>query len=99
MQRTRSCLWVIAIATLLGASIEAAAQQAGGARAASGLVGKLEGFELILDPSKWPTTFHESPDLAAQVKAGKLPPVAQRVPQETRVLNPAARPAGQASRR
>src|SRR5262249_57303797 len=46
------------------------------------LIGKLEGPELILDPAKWPKKFSEAPMLAELVKAGKLPPVEQRVPPE-----------------
>jgi peptide/nickel transport system substrate-binding protein len=52
------------------------------------LVGKLEGPELILDPAKWPKTFKEAPMLAELVKAGKLPPVEQRVPAEPLVIKP-----------
>ena len=35
-----------------------------------------------------PTTFKESPTLADMVKAGKLPPVAQRIPANPRVIKP-----------
>src|SRR5262245_30812911 len=52
------------------------------------LIGKLEGPELILDPTKWPKKFSEAPMLAELVKAGKLPPVEQRVPQEPLVIKP-----------
>ena len=52
------------------------------------LIGKLEGPELILDPAKWPKKFSEAPMLAELVKAGKLPPVEQRVPQEPLVIKP-----------
>jgi peptide/nickel transport system substrate-binding protein len=51
-------------------------------------IGKLEGPELILDPAKWPKKFSEAPMLAELVKAGKLPPVEQRVPQEPLVIKP-----------
>jgi peptide/nickel transport system substrate-binding protein len=51
-------------------------------------IGKLEGPELILDPTKWPKTFGEAPPLAEMVKAGKLPPVAQRIPAEPMVVKP-----------
>ncbi|MGH7263425.1 MAG: ABC transporter substrate-binding protein, partial [Candidatus Rokuibacteriota bacterium] len=44
--------------------------------------------ELILDPAKWPKKFSEAPVLAELVKAGKLPPVDQRVPQEPLVIKP-----------
>jgi len=52
------------------------------------LVGKLEGPELILDPAKWPKKLAEAPMLAALVKAGKLPAVAERVPAEPLVVKP-----------
>ena len=52
------------------------------------LIGKLEGPELILDPTKWPTKFSEAPMLAELVKQGKLPPVEQRVPKEPLVIKP-----------
>ncbi|MEA2698063.1 MAG: peptide/nickel transport system substrate-binding protein [Myxococcales bacterium] len=52
------------------------------------LIGKLEGPELILDPDKWPKKFSEAPMLAELVKAGKLPPVEQRVPAEPLVVKP-----------
>jgi peptide/nickel transport system substrate-binding protein len=52
------------------------------------LIGKLEGPELVLDPAQWPKKFSEAPMLADLVKAGKLPPVEQRVPQEPMVVKP-----------
>jgi len=61
--------------------------QAGGL-AASGLVGKLEGPELILDKAQIPKAFNEAPDLAALVKAGKLPAVKDRLPEEPLVVKP-----------
>ncbi|HYL81127.1 MAG TPA: ABC transporter substrate-binding protein, partial [Candidatus Acidoferrum sp.] len=52
------------------------------------LIGKLEGPELVLDPAKWPRKFGEAPILAELVKAGKLPPVDQRLPEEPMVIKP-----------
>jgi peptide/nickel transport system substrate-binding protein len=52
------------------------------------LIGKLEGPELILDPARWPKKFAEAPMLADLVKAGKLPPVDKRVPEEPMVVKP-----------
>ena len=52
------------------------------------LIGKLEGPELILDPAKWPKKFAEAPMLGDLVKAGKLPPVEKRVPEEPMVVKP-----------
>src|SRR5271167_4101299 len=64
------------------------AAQAAGDLAASGLVGELQGPTMITDPAKWPTRFQEAPMLAERVKAGKLPPVDQRVPAEPMVWQP-----------
>jgi peptide/nickel transport system substrate-binding protein len=52
------------------------------------LIGKLEGPELVLDATKWPKKFAEAPMLAEMVKAGKLPPVEKRVPDEPMVVKP-----------
>ena len=43
---------------------------------------------VITDPAKTPKQFKEAPMLADLVKAGKLPPVEQRVPAEPLVLQP-----------
>jgi ABC-type transport system substrate-binding protein len=63
-----------------------------GAPAASGggtsLIGKLEGPEVVTDPAQFPKSFKEAPQLAALVKAGKLPPVAERIGQDPLVLKP-----------
>jgi len=52
------------------------------------LIGKLEGPELVLDATKWPKKFAEAPVLAEMVKAGKLPPVEKRLPDEPMVVKP-----------
>jgi peptide/nickel transport system substrate-binding protein len=54
----------------------------------SGLVGKLENPTLVTDPAQWPKKFGEAPALTELVKAGKLPPVEQRLPQEPMVMKP-----------
>ena len=54
----------------------------------SGLVGKLENPTIVTDPAQWPKKFGEAPALAELVKAGKLPPVEQRMPQEPMVIKP-----------
>ena len=54
----------------------------------SGLVGEFQGPTMITDPAKWPKRFAEAPMLADLVKAGKLPPVEQRVPAEPMVWQP-----------
>jgi peptide/nickel transport system substrate-binding protein len=51
----------------------------------SGLVGKLQGPTIA---TTTPTSFKEAPQLAELVKAGKLPPVAQRLPAEPLVMQP-----------
>ena len=56
--------------------------------AKSGLIGKLEGPEVVTDPAKFPKTFNEAPQLAALVKAGRLPAVAERVGQDPLVIKP-----------
>src|SRR2546425_11265601 len=58
------------------------------AQSKSALIGKLEGPEVITDPVKFPKTFKEAPQLAEQVKAGKLPPVAERRGQGPLVIKP-----------
>src|SRR3989449_3951951 len=58
------------------------------AQSKSALIGKLEGPEVITDPVKFPKTFKEAPQLAEQVKAGKLPPVAERIGQDPLVIKP-----------
>jgi peptide/nickel transport system substrate-binding protein len=45
------------------------------------LIGKLEGPEIIRDTTRFPQAFKEAPMLAELVKAGKLPPVEQRLPE------------------
>jgi peptide/nickel transport system substrate-binding protein len=62
-----------------------------GASAAGGgspLIGKLEGPEIIADPAKFAPNFNEAPQLAELVKAGKLPPVAERIGQDPLVVRP-----------
>ncbi len=52
------------------------------------LIGKLEGPEILTDPTRIPKKFSEAPMLAALVKAGKLPPIEQRLPEEPMVIKP-----------
>ncbi|MBV8166957.1 MAG: ABC transporter substrate-binding protein, partial [Alphaproteobacteria bacterium] len=76
---------ILTVAVLLAGVASAAAQQD---LSQSGLVGKLENPEIITDPAQWPKKFQEAPALAELVKAGKLPPVEQRVPAEPMVIKP-----------
>jgi len=50
------------------------------------LVGKLEGPETLRDVALYPKKFAESPLLAEQVKAGKLPAVDKRLPDASEVM-------------
>ena len=52
------------------------------------LIGRLEGPELVLDPTRWPKKVGEAPMLAELVRAGKLPPAEKRVPEEPMVIKP-----------
>jgi len=83
---TRRCLLggslVLAATTHPG---RAAMAQGAGQFAQSGLVGKLEGATLA---DTIPARFNEAPQLAELVRAGKLPPVAERVPAEPLVIKP-----------
>jgi peptide/nickel transport system substrate-binding protein len=44
-------------------------------------IGKLEGPEILRDVALYPKQFREAPLLAELVKAGKLPPLAERLPE------------------
>ena len=69
-------------------ALVAGATQAQNAFEQSGLVGKLEAPTIVTDPAKMPKAFKEAPALAELVKAGKLPPVDQRVGSEPMVIQP-----------
>jgi peptide/nickel transport system substrate-binding protein len=66
----------------------AAAGKPGEPKLGSSLIGKLEGPAIILDPAQSPKSFKEAPALAELVKAGKLPPVQERVSQDPLVVKP-----------
>jgi peptide/nickel transport system substrate-binding protein len=66
-----------------GVEPEAMAQTMGGS-----MIGKLEGPEVITNSAQFPRTFQEAPQLAELVKAGKLPPVAERIGQDPLVIKP-----------
>jgi peptide/nickel transport system substrate-binding protein len=68
---------------MVGGAAQWAAAQMG-----SSLIGKLEGPEVITDSAKFPTKFNEAPQLAELVKAGKLPPVQERIGQDPLVIKP-----------
>ena len=90
-EQMKKALWLGMIASAamgLAGAFHAQAQQPSANLAASGLVGKLEGPEIVADSSKWPKAFQEAPELAALVKDGKLPAVKDRLPSEPMVLKP-----------
>ena len=66
----------------------ATAQTPAASSGGNALIGKLEGPEVIVDPGQFPKTFKEAPQLAEFVKAGKLPPVAERIGQDPLVIKP-----------
>jgi peptide/nickel transport system substrate-binding protein len=68
-----------------GSVLGAAAQ---GTKLGGQLIGKLEGAEVVTDPALFPKSFKEAPQLAELVKAGKLPPVQERIGQDPLVVKP-----------
>jgi peptide/nickel transport system substrate-binding protein len=79
----RRDLGIVALAGWAGA---AAAQTSGGFQD-SGLVGTLEGPTILVDAPR-PAQLKEAPMLAELVRAGRLPPVEQRLPQDVMVIRP-----------
>jgi ABC-type transport system substrate-binding protein len=67
---------------------QAAAQTPASGGVGTVLIGKLEGPEVITDLTRFPKTYQEAPQLAEPVKAGKLPPVAERLGQDPLVIQP-----------
>jgi peptide/nickel transport system substrate-binding protein len=79
------CVWTVVLTVLIAsgwATREAMAQDA------NPLIGKLEGPEVITEPTKFPKQFHEALQLTELVKAGKLPPIAERLGQDPLVVKP-----------
>src|SRR5262245_14489648 len=64
------------------------AASAQGVKPGAHLIGKLEGAEVVTDAAQAPKRFNEAPQLAELVKAGKLPPVEQRIGQDPLVIKP-----------
>lgn len=86
MRRSRSIL----AALLAAAVLTVMPDQRGHAQnilVESGLVGELEGATVLRDAPR-PASLGEAPMLAELVKAGKLPPVAERIPAEPLVIEP-----------
>ena len=80
-------LWALAFQPSVAAAAASATPTAEG-KIGRHLIGKLEGPTIITDRTKLPKTFKEAPMLAEQVKAGKLPPVDKRLPEEPLVIKP-----------
>src|SRR5262245_53171801 len=76
------CIALILLGTANRSIREAAAQ------ANNPLIGKLEGPAVITDPAQFPKQLNEAPQLAELVKAGKLPPVQERIGQDPLVIKP-----------
>ena len=49
-------------------------------------IGTLEGPSTVVNSSRFPSSFGEAPQLAAMVEAGKLPPIAERLPVQSDLL-------------
>jgi hypothetical protein len=79
---------LLMLATSQGGGRQATAGAASEGRVGSALIGALEGPEVVTDPARFPNTFSEAPQLAAQVRADKLPPVRERVGQDPLVIKP-----------
>ncbi len=87
-RRIRTLRSRLTLALVAGALSAVVAAGALAASAGKSLIGKLEGPEVVTDPAKFPKTFKEAPQLAELVKAGKLPPVAERIGQDPLVIKP-----------
>ena len=87
--RGRGARFVIALGVGLLTTVVAAGALAQIGKSA--LIGKLEGPEVVTDAAQFPKTFKEAPQLAELVKAGKLPPVAERIGQDPLVIKPVQR--------
>ena len=85
-RRTMLRLGLLAVSAT-GVPITVSAQQPP-PKLGANLIGKLEGPELITDPAQFPKTYKEAPQLAELVKAGKLPPVQERIGQDPLVMKP-----------
>src|SRR5262249_53207060 len=84
-RRTMLRLGMLAISATQLPAMTAGAQ---GPKPGAHLIGKLEGAEVVLDPVQVPKRFNEAPQLAELAKAGKLPPVEQRIGQDPLVVKP-----------
>jgi len=74
------------VATGLGETAAQTTAPADTQKIGASLIGKLEGPSVVTDVKDFPKTFKEAPTLDALVKSGKLPPVAQRLPEPSQLL-------------
>jgi peptide/nickel transport system substrate-binding protein len=77
-------LAILAAAVMLATGTVTAGEPKLGAH----LMGKLEGPEIVREAARTPKQFKEAPAFAALVKAGKLPPVEKRLPEDVMVIKP-----------
>jgi peptide/nickel transport system substrate-binding protein len=82
----RSRLTVVLVVAALTGVIAAGALAQSASKTT--LIGKLEGPEVVTDAAKFPKTLKEAPQLAELVKAGKLPPVVERIGRDPLVIKP-----------
>ena len=87
-RKTATLRWRVAAPLVVLAMVGVLAAGALAQGGKSGLIGKLEGPEVVTDPAHSPNVFKEAPQLAELVKAGKLPPVAERIGQDPLVIKP-----------
>ena len=76
------------VSTTGGPGVFASGASAQTTKPGANLIGKLEGAEVVTDPALFPKSFKEAPALAELVKAGKLPPVQERIGQDPLVVKP-----------
>src|SRR5215468_2983737 len=88
--RVWPCVLTMTLVVLLlqGLAYRDIASAASDSSSRSNLIGTLEGPEVITDPARFPLSFKEAPQLTELVKAGKLPPVAERIGHDPIVLKP-----------
>ena len=87
-RRTLLRLGLLAVSATGGTVASAPGARAQASKPGANLIGKLEGPEVVTDPAQFPKTFKEAPPLAELVKAGKLPPVQERIGQDPLVIRP-----------
>lgn len=86
MKRAVIVLSGLALAAALALTPALVAAQAEAPKLGASLIGKLEGPTVVLDVKAYPKSFKEAPMLDALVKAGKLSPVDQRLPEPSQLL-------------